>query len=84
MRTDDQAWEDNVSCPVELMLLDPTVLPYLITVADDEIESDSEADSNAFSDDKSNNWAAIFTILYLQEGLGNEMAKCLWSQNVNS
>jgi hypothetical protein len=37
------------------MLLDPTVLPYLITVADDEIESDSEADSNAFSDDKSNN-----------------------------
>lgn len=33
------------------------VLPYLITVVDEEFELDSEADSNASSDDESNNSA---------------------------
>ena len=43
----------RITCGADVVIRH--VLPYLITVADDEFESDSEADSNAYSDDESNN-----------------------------
>jgi hypothetical protein len=41
----------RITCGADVVIRH--VLPYLITVADEEFESDSEADSNASSDELS-------------------------------
>ena len=55
MRTDESSMggQCRITCGADVVIRH--VLPYLITVADEEFESDSEADSNAYSDDESNN-----------------------------
>jgi len=55
MRTDESSMggQCRITCGADVVIRH--VLPYLITVTDEEFESDSEADSNASSDDESNN-----------------------------